>query len=922
MRQLGRRFGAVLALALLAATLGAAPAGAAFGLNELHFGFENEDGTLATEAGSHPFVVTTRIGVNSRPDPEQGEVPEDSIKDLKVSLPAGLVGNPDAVPTCPAAAFATISSGLSSCPDNSAVGFADLKIALPFEQPATYRVGVYNLSPPPGSAAELGLVALGVPVTFDARVNPDPPYNLIIAVDNVAQAARFFSSEVSIWGNPASPVHDNQRGRCAAGTSSCPVGLPEKPFLTLPRSCSGRLPVDFEAHSWQNPGTWLRYPIETAQEISGCSGLNVSPEIASVPTSRAADSPSGLDFGIDIDDKGLTSPTGTAKSDIKKTVVTLPAGVTVNPSVAEGLATCSEADLARETADSGPGAGCPQASKLGDVEVETPLLEGELLEGSVFAATQEANPFHSLIAIYMVIKDPVLGIVVKLPGRVDTDPRTGQLVTTFGEAPYEIPQFPFSHLRFQFREGSRAPLVTPPACGEYETRAKFTPWANPDAPYVATASFKVDRGVDGAPCPAAAVPPFAPGFEAGSISNGAGAYSPFYIRLSRHDGEQEITRFSSVLPPGVAGKIAGLSRCPDAAVEAAKARTGRAELAAPSCPASSKIGRTLGGVGAGSALTYAPGSLYLGGPYGGDPLSVISITPAVAGPFDVGTVVVREALTVDPRTAEVQLDGARSDPVPHILKGIPLRLRELRVYADRPNFTLNPTSCEPLRTRATVFGSFVDVFSSADDAPVSLAARYQAANCAKLGFRPRLSVRLDGGTRRGDHPALKAVVLPRPGDANIGHAVVTLPHSAFLDQAHIRTVCTRVQFQADRCPRGSIYGHVKARTPLLDETVEGPVYLRSSNHPLPDLVFALRGIVEVDVVARIDSTKGRIRTTLDSVPDLPVSRFVLEMRGHKKGLIVNSRNLCARKVRALAEMSGQNGRTATARPAIHTRCAR
>jgi hypothetical protein len=907
-------------LMLSLAALSAAPAGAAFGLKGLGFAFEEEDGTTATAAGTHPFVFTTTLAVNAKPDLEQGELPEDSIKDLRITLPPGLVGNPGAVPTCPAADFATIVNGLSSCPDNSAIGFADLRVALPFEVPDTYRVGFYNLAPAPGVAAEFGLVVLGVPVTFDAGVNPNPPYNLVISGDNVPQGARFFSSTVSVWGNPANPIHDALRGRCAEGTSVCHVNLPEKPFLTLPRSCTGPLPMDFKARSWQEPGILLDYPIQSAHGMGNCASLHFAPDITAEPTSRSAEASSGLDFHLDIDDEGLISPEGTAKSDIRKAVVTLPQGVTVNPSVAEGLATCSEAAFASETVDSEPGLGCPQASKVGEVEVETPLLEGRLLKGSLFVATQDENPFHSLIAIYMVIKDPGLGVLVKLPGRVDPDPRTGQLVTTFGEAPYEIPQFPFSHFRFHFREGARAPLVTPPACGKYEIKTVFTPWANPDAPYVTSAPFEIDHGVNGGPCPPGGVPPFAPGFEAGSINNNAGSYSPFYMRLTRKDGEQDMTRFSSVLPRGVVGKIAGLAKCPDAAVAAAKAKSGRAELVSPSCPESSRIGRTLGGVGVGSVLTYAGGSLYLGGPYGGDPLSVIAITPAVAGPFDAGTIVVRVALTLDPETAEVQVDGANSDPIPHILKGIPLKVRDLRIYADRPNFTLNPTSCNPSQAKATLFGSFLDVFNPADDVPVPLASRYQAANCSRLGFKPKLSFSLTGGTRRGDHPAFKAVVVPRPGDANIGKTVVTLPHSAFLDQGHIRTLCTRVQFRAQQCPAGSIYGHVKAKSPLLDETLEGPVYLRSSSHPLPDLVFALRGIVEVDVVARIDSTKGRIRTTLDSPPDAPVSRFVLEMQGQKKGLIVNSRNLCAHKARAIADLSGQNGRSFVSKPVVKASC--
>jgi hypothetical protein len=909
-----RRLSLAVLLAVLVTASFAAPAGADFGLKEFEFAPENEDGSPAVEAGTHPFALTTTFAVNSKPDPDQVEVPEGSLRDLTVELPPGLVGNRDAVEHCTAADFITLVNNETTCPNESQVGIAYLKAALPYEVPTTFAAALYNLVPTPGIPAKLGLVTLGVPVTLDASVNPLPPYNLVVKAENTAQPVRFFASKVVVWGNPASADHDDERGRCINEGGTCPVDIPNKPFLTLPRSCSGPLPVDFKARSWQDPSTWLEYPIESVRGMEGCEDLELAPEIAAAPTDRNTESPSGLDFKLDIDDEGLVSPTGTAQSDIRKAVVTLPQGVTLNPSAAVGLEACSESQFAAESLGSEPAEGCPEASKVGNVEVETPLLEGEVLHGSVFVAAQDANPFHSMLAIYMVIRDRDLGVLVKLPGRVEADAKTGQLTTTFGEAPYEIPQFPFSHLRFHFREGDLAPLVTPSSCGDFETRAVFTPWANPDAPVAVTAPFHVDGS-----CPAGALP-FAPGFLAGSLDRTAGSYSPFYVRLTRKDREQEITRFSSQLPPGVLGKIAGLAKCSDAAVAAAKEKSGQEELASPSCPASSKIGRTLGGAGTGSTLTYVPGSLYLGGPYGGDPLSLIAITPAVAGPFDAGTVVVREALTLDPETARVQADGTASDPIPHVIKGIPLKLRDLRVYVDRSNFTLNPTSCEPSQTEATLFGSALDVLNPADDVAVSAASRYQAGGCARLRFKPKLSFKLSGGTRRGDHPALKAVVVPRPGDANIGRTVITLPHSAFLEQSHIRTVCTRVQFKAHQCPAGSIYGHVRATTPLLDETVKGPVYLRSSSNPLPDLVFALRGIVEVDVVARIDSTRGRIRTTLATVPDVPVSRFVLNMRGGKKGLIVNSRNLCAHKSRAIADMSAQNGRSRESKPLVKASC--
>jgi hypothetical protein len=911
-----RKLWVTLVLAALAIAMPGAPsAGAAFGLKELDVTASAEGGAAETQAGAHPFAFTTTLAANTVFNPVlEKELPDGDVKDLTIAQVTGLAGSPTATPRCSNAEFLTENS---VCPPTSMIGTTDITI-----NDATYHLPVYNIIPPPGVAAKIGFIPLKVPVVVNLSLSPKPPHDVIASARNIEQVYPFYRSVLSIWGNPADPAHDAERGG--------PANITNVPFLTSPRACEGPLETIFEATSWQGGDPFAQGILthgDTSDPLgfTGCNRLGFSPQITSQPTSEQAESPAGLNFSLDIEDENLTNPTGIANSDVRKTVVALPRGVTANPSVAEGLAVCTRADYEAEALDSGPGQGCPQASKLGTVEVETPLLEGELFKGQVFIAQQDdpattepgaENPFDSMLALYLVIRDPELGIFVKQAGKIEPSdehgPNAGQLITTFED----IPQLPFSHLRLHLREGGRSPLVTPPHCGTYTTEAILTPWANPDQPFPTNATFQITKGVGGGPCPPAGAPPFKPGFQAGSLSNSAGSYSPFYMRLTRADGEQDITRFSSVLPPGLLAKIAGLSKCPDGQIAAAKAKTGRAELASPSCPASSKIGRTLAGAGVGSELTYVPGDLYLAGPVGGDPLSVVAITPAVAGPFDAGTVVVREALSVDPRTAEVKADGAASDPIPHILKGIVLKLRDLRVYVDRPSFTLNPTSCARLQTKATLFGSYLDVFNPADDVPVSLAARFQAADCASLGFKPRLKMKLKGGTHRGDNPAFTTVVTPRPGDANIAATVVTLPRSAFLDQSHIRTICTRVQYAAKACPAGSIYGHVTARTPLLDETLSGPVYLRSSNHNLPDLVFALHGIVDAELVGRIDSNKGGIRASFESIPDVPVSRFVLDMQGGKKGLIVNSRGLCARASRAIAQLKAQSGKQRSSRPLV------
>ena len=926
-----RRLGATLAAAALLAALGPAPASADFGLSAIEVAFTDSEGAPERRAGSHPFAMRTTFEVNSKEHPDKGLVVDGALRDLEVVTPAGFTGNPTAVPRCETLDFLTDNEGKGhpSCADSAAVGMVTVKLRGGKGTIGEETVPVYNLRPSPGVAGKMGFWVGGVPTTLDVKASPVYPYNIVASLSNAAQAVEVLSAITILWGTPADPAHDSDRGACAYVTTagSCPANIPLRPFITLPRSCTGPLVTTFKAESWwsgdsHNPGppAFFEEGVESPGMI-GCSSLGFAPEVDASPTTDHAESPTGLDFNIDVVDEGLGDPAGRAHSDIQKTVVTFPEGVTANPSLAEGLATCSPQDLARETVVSAPGEGCPQASKIGTIEAETPILEGKILKGALFIATQDdptttqpgaENPFDTVIAQYIVVKDQELGVIVKQAGKLEPDQITGQLRATFDE----LPPVPLSHVRLHLREGGRSPLITPPTCGTYTTEALLTPSGNPSSPHPAPSSFQIARGVGGGPCPPAGTRPFAPGFQAGAINNHAGSYSPFYMRLTRRDGDQDLTRFDATLPPGVVAKLAGVSQCPDAAIAAAKARRGRDELASPSCPANSRIGHVQSGAGVGSQLTYVPGTLYLAGPFGGAPLSVAAIVPAVAGPFDVGTVVVRQALQVNPQTAEVRADGGHSDPLPHILAGIPLRVRDIRVHVDRSNFTLNPTNCDPFATVAQIWGGGSALFSTADDVPVSRSDRFQAASCSRLGFSPRLSLTLKGGTKRGAHPALKGVYRPRPGDANASGVVTRLPRSAFLDQAHIRTICTRVQFAADACPQGAIYGRVAAFTPLLDEPLRGPAYLRSSNNKLPDLVFDLQGLVDVEVSARIDSIKGGIRATFAKVPDAPISKVVIDFDGAKKGLIVNSRDLCAGPSRATVTLDAQNGKRRKLRPAV------
>jgi len=933
-----RRLASILAGALAMALPLAAPAAAEIGIEDAEFS------VAGTQAGIHPDEVVTTIRMNTLVDEEAGvEIPDEALRDLEVDLPPGFAGDPLAVPSCEMEKFITAfdSIGHNSCPSSSAVGYIGLKLDFdPF--PVGVRkyiyAPVYNLVPSPGEAAKIGFLVLGLPVVVDVGVREAPPHNIYADLGNISQAAFFYESRLTLWGNPASAEHDKLRGRCLdviefvepgspISLGACKANTEERPFLTAPRACEGPLPVSFLGTAW-NSGNKATASTTTAGR-GGCGKLGFVADADAAPTTTAAESATGLNFELNIDDEGLVSPKAgaIAFSDIKSARVTLPSGVTLNPSQAEGLGTCGQAQLALESAASPFGAGCPASSRIGSVEVETPLLEGKVLHGSMFVATPYQNPFGSLIALYMVIKSSELGIAVKIPARVDTDQNSGQIVTTFGHPSASepglrtLPQIPLGAVRVNLRAGGRSPLVTPPICGAYRIDSTFTPWANPGNPYSVESTFQVTSGPNGAPCPGP-VPPFAPTFEAGSVNNDAGAYSPLVMRLTRNDGDQDLTRFDAVLPPGLVPKLAGVPGCPEAAIAAAKVRSGTQELLAPSCPPASRIGRVEAAAGVGGSLTWVHGTAYLAGPYGGAPLSVVVVTPAVAGPFDVGTVVVREAIDINPTTYLGEIDGAASDPIPHILQGIPLKLRELRVYIDRPEFIRNPTSCDLKATVATIFGSFANPFTPADDVPVARASRYQAASCQSLPFKPKLWLKLKGPTKRTGHTALRSVLTARPGDANLSRAVVTLPPSQFIDNARIANPCTRVQFNLGACPKRSILGRARAFTPLLDEPLEGPIYFRSNGgaRELPDVVLDLRGQFRILAVGYIGSKKARIRTTFASIPDAPVRKIVLNFYGGKRGLLQNSEHLCRGKQRANVGLRAQNGVRDDYKVRVRTSC--
>jgi hypothetical protein len=912
------------ALALLLFATVASSAQAAFGIEPGSFKVTalNRDGSTDTQAGSHPYSFTVSFALNQNASNE----PDGNLRDAEAILPPGLIGDPLAPPTCPRQDFETVAEPVCS---------ADTQLAL--LHAVVYGTGsivtpVYNMDPPPGSAARFGAAAASLNVLQDATVLPESGYSVAVNTANIPTPGIEAVSE-TVWGVPADPGHDPERGKnCINNGQPCPLAsrAADKAFLTLPTSCGAPLETTIRVDSREEPGIFGPGREATALSrdaagnpagLTGCSLVPFSPAITAASTTRLAANPSGLDFELKLPDVGLESPEGIAESQPEKVEVALPQGVTINPSAAEGIAACTEAQYQAEQLETAPGAGCPQASKIGSVNVHTPLLE-EIEEGSVYLAAPHENQFHSLLALYIIARAKQSGVLLKLAGKVEADPRTGQLISTFEN----LPPIPFSSFHLHFREGGRAQLVTPPTCGTYQTAARLTPFSAPDQPVTRTASFTIDHGADGGACPSGGTPPFHPGLLAGTTNNAAGHYSPFYLRLTRTDAEQEFTHFSIKLPPGLTAKLAGLPFCPEAGIAQARVREreggGAEELAAPSCPKASEVGHTLVGAGVGGVLTYVPGKLYLAGPYHGSALSVVAITAAKVGPFDLGTVVIRQALKVNPETAEVFVDATGSDPIPHIVDGIPVHARDVRVYVDRPEFTLNPTGCEPTSTASTALGSGLDFVSEADDVPFTATSPFQAADCAALPFKPKLSLTLKGSTKRGGNPALRAhLAMNGIGEAGLAYAQVALPPNIFLDNAHIGTVCTRVIFkegatEGEKCPSGSLIGHAKALTPLLSEPLEGPIYLRSNpERELPDIAASLHG-QEINIVAvgHTDSAPGGgLRNTFEVVPDAPITSVDIDLLGGKRGLLENApsgnaTSICQTKNYATLKLKGHNGK--------------
>ncbi len=865
-------------------------AGPAFGAEELSLTPEEEGGATDTHAGSHPFQLTNTFSLNQSGDPAR---PPAAPRNLYFKLPPGQLGNATAVPKCSAPDFAVeLKGNINRCPSSTVVGVA----VLTFDESAhlglvSYPVPIFSLEPKRGEPIRFGFVVLGTPVILDTslRSGAGEDYGVTVSPLNITEVSNLISSTVTFWGTPSDPRHEQSIGWGCLASHYWSVGsgaeIPCLPsvreantpaFLTMPTNCAAPYTTTVEGISWPRPGSpggVTLPPLSASLQDStgaplglvGCNELPFSPTIEAKPTATAASSPSGLDVNLDFRDDGLTNPMGVAQSALKDITVTLPEGFTINPSSGVGLGGCRPADYARESIESPPGTGCPNNSKLGTVEIETPLL-AQKIHGSLFIAQPYENPFASLIAIYIVAKEPETGIMIKLAGRVTPNPVTGQLVTTFENNP----QLPFSHFNFHFREGQQAPLISPATCGTFTTKADLTPWSEPMSTLTDFSSFTITTGAAGGPCPVG-LPPFQPQLEAGTLNNNAGTFSPFDLRLTRTDGEQEIATFSTSLPPGLTGVLSGIPFCPETSIELARTKSGVQEEAEPSCPATSQLGHTLVGTGVGAVLAYVPGKIYLAGPYRGDPFSLVSVTSAVVGPFDLGTVVIRFGLRIDPTSAQVSVDPAASEPIPHIIDGIVTHVRDIRVYVDRPDFILNPTSCTPT-TIASTLGSNLGQ-------TVAITSPFQTANCADLKFQPKVAVTTGALATKANGASLNFRIAYPKGALGtqswFNEAKFDIPKQLPARLTTIQKACLAATFETNRaaCPAASKIGHATVHTPVLPVPLEGPVYFVSyGSAKFPDAVLVLDGYgvhIELHGETFINGKTGVTSATFRNTPDVP-----------------------------------------------------
>jgi hypothetical protein len=868
-----------LAAALCSACTGAvvSPAYAGFEITDFGGSATDSTGARLSQAGAHPDV-TTEIRFKTRPF-DGREIPDENVKDVAVDLPPGLIGNPQAVPRCTDELMENTGREVSACPLESAVGTASVQTT----SGGGFTVAVYNIAPPVGVAARFAFNINRVVVNIDAKVRTVPDTVVSATVRGASQTLSVYSVKLTLWGAPADPANDDERGACADAPvpDGCPSTEAVVPLMTSPTSCSGQpLRTAMTADSWQNPGTFRTAAFDTDFDgfpikSEGCDRVGFTPAIETTTSTTTADAPTGLDVDL-RSPQNLQNPGGIGSAHLRDATVTLPEGLTVNPGSADGLQACSDTQLniGNEGAVT-----CPNASKLGTAKVTTPVL-AEPLDGEVFLRSQNSDDPESgeMFRLALVIASEERGIRIKLPGSLRVNKDTGRITAVFKDNP----QLPVEDIKLAFKSGPRAPLATPATCGARAISTHLVSWAGHDV------TLPSPVGVDCAPGLGA----FTPAVSAGTAVTTGGAFSPFTLTVSKPDGNAAVSGLSLSLPMGLLARLRG--------------------------NLNTQVGSVTAYAGPGVNPYPLPGRVYLEGPYGDAPFSLRVVVPAKAGPFDLGDVTVKQKIYVDPITAQVTVV---SDPLPTIVKGVPVRLQRLDVNVDKPDFVINPTSCAP----KTIGGTL----SAVDGQTAPINVRFQVSACASLDLKPSLALALSGKgqTTDGKHPAVTADVTQPAGQANLKKVRVALPLSLALDTDNANGLCEFIDGSkvTPTCPKASIVGTATAVTPILDEPLTGPVYFVKNVRKdpksgrdirtLPKLVIPLVGQngLKLTLTGTSNVENGRLVTTFDNIPDAPVSSFKLNINGGKSGILVVSgdkADICTSTQIAEQQVDGQNNKQA------------
>jgi hypothetical protein len=895
-----------------------------YGVENYELKPEEEGGAVDTQAGSHPFQLTTTLAVNTQtvhsfrqqegPTSEGAVVPEAQpislTKDLRFDIPAGLIGNPEPLPKCSLLTFTRQNiSHAPQCPEDTVVGVSTPIVTNVYtnrDAPLALSEPLYSLEPAVGEPARFGFQTPYGPVILDTSVRTGGDYGVVVTVPNIVDAP-FMGDQLTFWGVPADPRHDSARGRECLGSYvsemsggaevSCPAGTSPQPFLIMPTSCLGPLHTTVEADSWSTPGVFGapgEYTLQTGAGgigepygLDGCNRLNFEPSINVTPDGQEGSTPTGLTVDEHVAQQASLNPTGLADSTVKNTTVALPAGVALNPAGADGLSACGLGEIGLESSAEQT---CPESAKVGTVEVHTPLLPNPLV-GAAYLATQNANPFGSLVALYIVARDPVSGVLIKVAGQVTPNLVTGQLVATFKETP----QLPFEDLSLHFFGGSRAPLGTPALCGGYTTTASIAPWSG-NAPVQSASEFKITSGPNGMPCSDPL--PFDPTLTAGSTNIQTGTFTQFTMTMSREDGNQNLDAIKLRMPEGLIGSVADVKLC------------GEAQADAGTCGPESLIGQTTVSVGlGGNPYTVTGGEVFITGPYDGAPFGLSIVNPAKAGPFNLGKVVVRAKIEVDPVTSALTITTDPSGPyaIPQLIDGIPLQIKHVNVAIDRSRFVFNPTNCTP----TAITGDL----TSSEGATAALSVPFQVTNCATLKFKPQFAVSTSGKTSKAGGASLD-VKLTYPvaeGQANIAKVKVELPKQLPSRLTTLQKACTEAVFDAnpENCPAASKIGEAVATTPVIAGDFTGPAYFVShGGASFPELIVVLKGEdgVTVDLHGETYISKAGITSsTFATVPDVPVGSFELKLpQGPYSALAANG-SLCRDKLVMPTEFVAQNG---------------